>query len=101
MSGWKAWRTLLSQQLVDRGADVGPGHERLADQHRIDAGRLQPRHVGPVRMPLSPTTPPIRRNLAPQPQRVLQVDCEGAQVAVVDADQPGAAASTRGRFAGS
>ena len=42
-------------QRLQRGGRVRRAHQRLADQHRVDAGRPQPRDVGGVRIPDSAT----------------------------------------------
>ncbi len=77
----------LAKQLPDGLTDVGLPHQRLADQHRIDTGRLQPTGVGPARDPAFADQQDLARNPFSHFHGPRQIDFKGFQVAIVDSDQ--------------
>ena len=100
-SRWVSSPMRLSPKQAERrvaAGDVRLPHQALADEEGADAGAADRRATSAcVEMPLSPTTMRsrgiARRKLLAHRER----DLEGAQVAVVDADQRRAELRARGR----
>src|SRR3954447_11067241 len=70
--------------------DIGLAHQALADQKGADAGAQQPPAIIMREDAALAHQQPVARHHAGQPFGGAQADLEGAEVAVVDADQLGA-----------
>ncbi len=86
-----------AEQFVDRGPNVRPQHQRFADQNGVDAASARRSTSARVRIP-DHRRPDSSRGLRPQPERVVEVGVEGAQVTVVDADERRPCLGTRGKI---
>src|SRR5579875_1152507 len=77
------------QQGAQRALHVRRAHERLADEHGVDARRADPVDVGARAQPRLRDDRRAGRHPLAQLEGPLEVDAEGRQIPVVDADHRG------------
>ncbi len=80
-------RTRVREQMAQRHAWIRLAHEGLADQERMHAGIAHQRDVGRRQDAAFGDQHAVARHRVLQVERGLQRHLEGAQVAVVDAEQ--------------
>ena len=83
-----ALRSTARQQGAGGGGNIGLPHQALADEDGRHAGRREPREVGRRVDAAFGDDNALARDLRRQPLADRERGLEGAQIAVVDADQP-------------